>query len=350
MGDPITDDRMTAGAYNGGGPPEDARPSEGIPARPLGPGVFADDLMAEAVRKILRFQFDVMLAHEEGSRNGKNIDDLHDMRVATRRMRAAFRLFGSYFQPKAIRQFEKDLRGTGRTLGAVRDLDVFKKKVELYAGSLPEERRHGLNPVLGRWRKDRKRARQELHDYLDSKRYRRFVEKFGEFLYTPGAGVDAVKPGDPAPHQVRHVLTSGVWRLYETIWAYEVVLEGAPVATMHALRIDCKFLRYALEFFQEVLGPGAAGVIADVIAVQDHLGDLQDAVVASQVLNDFMADWHKQAVKAGRSDVEEVKEIQAYLAYRSEEAKSLVAKFPEQWPRLDSVDFRRRLAEALATL
>ena len=72
--------------------------------------------MAEAVRKILSSQFQVMVDSEAGSRKGKNIDAVHDMRVATRRMRAAFRLFGSYFRPAAIAGFQKDLRKIGRAL------------------------------------------------------------------------------------------------------------------------------------------------------------------------------------------------------------------------------------------
>ena len=94
------------------------------------PGVRADDTMAEAADKILLFQLRRMIEHEPGTRKGEDIEELHDMRVATRRMRAALRLFEAFLDPEALRPFLKTLRRTGRTLGAVRDLDVFWEKTE----------------------------------------------------------------------------------------------------------------------------------------------------------------------------------------------------------------------------
>lgn len=66
------------------------------------PGVLPDDPMSEAGRKVLRFHFGRMLEHEPGTRLGDDIEELHDMRVATRRMRSAFRVFTSYFDRDAL--------------------------------------------------------------------------------------------------------------------------------------------------------------------------------------------------------------------------------------------------------
>ena len=158
----------------------------------------ANEPMAEAVRKILHSQFQVMVDSEAGSRKGKDIDAVHDMRVATRRMRAAFRLFGSYFRPKAIAGFQKDLRKTGRALGAVRDLDVFNREAQIYLETLPEDRKAGLDPLFGQWERERGQARKALIEFLDSKRYRRFAADFSVFLTTRGrgSGVCAAGIGD----------------------------------------------------------------------------------------------------------------------------------------------------------
>ena len=88
------------------------------------PGVQPDDLLAEAGRKVLRYHFTAMLRHEAGTRLGEDSEALHDMRVATRRMRAAFEVFGEVFRPKVLKTHVKRLRTAGRTLGRVRDLDV----------------------------------------------------------------------------------------------------------------------------------------------------------------------------------------------------------------------------------
>ena len=79
-------------------------------------GVKPDDAMAEAGRKVLQFHFAHMLSHERGTRLGDDIEELHDMRVATRRMRAAFEVFGPFFRLKAIKPHLKGLRVAGRAL------------------------------------------------------------------------------------------------------------------------------------------------------------------------------------------------------------------------------------------
>jgi hypothetical protein len=61
------------------------------------PGVLADDVLSEAGRKVLAYHFNQMLLHEEGTRLGVDIEELHDMRVATRRMRAAFEVFADAY-------------------------------------------------------------------------------------------------------------------------------------------------------------------------------------------------------------------------------------------------------------
>lgn len=321
------------------------------PARSLEtPGILPGDPMAEAVRKILRVQFDVMVANEAGSREGADIESVHDMRVATRRMRAAFRLFGSYFQAKAIGSFQKDLRKTGRTLGAVRDLDVFNRDAQKYLKKLDEQRRHELDPLLDHWYDQREKERQKLIAYLNSGRYRRFKNKFGRFLMSPGEGVDPISMEGVDRYQVRHVLSSCVWQLYETVRAYETVLDDASVSTLHRLRIDCKRLRYTLEFFQEVLGPDTAQLIKDVVAVQDHLGDLQDAHVASQLLTDFLKSRGQAGPSSGHPPHQDLSGIAAYLAYRQDEAAHLIATFPQDWPTINSLNFRRRLAATLLAL
>ncbi len=319
-------------------------------AKAADPGIRVDDHMAEATRKILHAQFEVMAANEAGSRLGDDIEHVHNMRVATRRMRAAFDQFEGYFQRKAIKRFRKDLRKTGQTLGAVRDLDVFNREAQRYLKGLEKAQRDSLDPLLAHWQTQREEARQVLIAYLDSERYRRFVDEFGKFLQAAGAGVEPVAADEVGRYQVRHALSSTIWQLYETVRAYETVLADAPMTTLHALRIDCKQLRYTLEFFREVLGPETGQVIKDIVHIQDHLGDLQDAVVAQILLGDLLADWRRQGKKDDGLSGADIQGVEAYLAYRREEAERLIRTFPQEWPLLNSQDFRERLAATLEVL
>ncbi len=313
-------------------------------------GIRPDDPMAEAVRKIMYRQYQTMLANEAGCRSGGNIDAVHDMRVATRRLRVAFRLFGGYYRRGVIRGLEQDLRKTGRTLGAARDLDVFNKTARLYLRALPKPQRSDLDPLLANWKRSRQVANRELIQYFDSARYRRFIDELGEFLTTPGAGVAAGSTDPAAPVQVRYVLGSTLWQRYEVVRAYEVALASPPPSTLHALRIECKYLRYTLEFFQEVLGPGAAPLIRQVIAVQDHLGEIQDAEVASRLLAEYLARAYREQAAVSTADAVDLGGVSRYLAQRRDHSRKMIVSFPQAWKQIDSAKFRRRLAMVVASL
>jgi CHAD domain-containing protein len=77
---------------------------------------------------------------------------------------------------------------------------------------------------------------------------------------------------------------------WHVVRAYEAVLDNAPIELLHTLRIDCKRLRYAFEFTAEVLPPEVRRIIPEVVAMQDHLGALHDAIVAAHRLDRMMAE------------------------------------------------------------
>jgi len=326
--------------------PEEAKPwVESLP-RLKRPGVLSDDPMSEAGRKVLRFHFGRMLEHEPGTRLGEDIEELHDMRVATRRMRSAFRVFVTYFDPDGLRPFLKGLRRTGRALGSVRDLDVFMEKAQRYLAELPEDEHADLDPLLETWREQREAARTNMLAYLDGKRYQRFVQEFGQFLVTEGAGALPPPADKPVPRQVCRAVPVLLYTRYEVVRNYEPVIENAPLETLHALRIDCKRFRYALEFFREVLGSEAEDVIKDVVTVQDHLGDLHDADVACRLLIEFLDQWSRQE----RRERINISGVTCYLVAKQNELRVLVDSFSETWHHFNRPEMRRRLALAVSVL
>ena len=342
-------------------PPETEKPPAlKVTTLPDKPGLKADDSMAEAARKTFLFHFQRMVCHEPGTRLGEDIEELHDMRVATRRMRAALRVFGDYLDLEQIKPFAKGLRRTGRTLGAVRDLDVFWEKTQRYLDTLPPSRQGDLDPLRVVWEAEREGTRERMLVYLDSDRYARFKERFGEFLQTPGAGALPMlsEKGEPQPHRLRHVAPVAVYQRLAAVRAYDEWVTGldVPLERLHQLRIASKGLRYTLEFFQEVLGPEAKTSINEIKGLQDHLGDLQDAVVASNLLRDFLTwgTWgHAQVRGKGVSLPTETivaPGVAAYLVARQIELQRLLDAFPQTWVRIQNPEFGQLVAAALAAL
>jgi CHAD domain-containing protein len=310
------------------------------------PGVRVDEPLVEAGRRILRFHCERMLANEEGTREGKDIEALHHMRVATRRQRAAFRVVAPYFRRKVVRDFQDELRTAAGYLGAVRDLDVLIDAAEGYQSSLGAEAAGTLEPLLDEWRGKRSAARDELLAYLGGEGYQEFKDRYGEFLSSAGAGVKDAAPDDlPEPRLVRHILPAEIWSHYSRVRAYDTVLGWASIETLHALRIEAKRLRYLLESFGEVLGPGVAAIVEDVVALQDHTGELHDADVTIGLLRHFL--MHSPHASADPAVATAVK---GYLRSREARLRALQRGIKRPWWRVAGARFRSILARAVADL
>ena len=309
---------------------------------PKSPGVLADDHIAEAGRKVLRFHLARMVAREAGTRAGTDAEELHAMRVATRRQRAAWRVFGDAFDPKRTARHRKRLRFVAADLGAVRDLDVLIESIEAYQGQQPEAEAAALEPLVRSWRVRREAARAVLVRELDGERYGRWLDGYLAFVQAEGQGVHAVGPTEP--HRVRDTMPSKVWSAYQSLRAYEPVMRWADVTTLHDLRIAAKWLRYTLEFVREALGRDAGPVIEKVVALQDHLGWLHDADVAAGLARGFLVEH------AGDLTEVESAAIGRYLVDRERSLAKLRRTVGTPWRGVSSLAFRRALGRLVAGL
>lgn len=297
--------------------------------------------MAELCRSVWRQQLAVMVMNEAGVRLSDDIEYVHDMRVATRRARAAARLYADFFQRKAIRSFGKRLRTTGRLLGAVRDLDVALARMDAHQREGAGEDDDGLRRVGEEWRKRRAQAHSALLEWLDSRKYRRFIAEFADFCQTAGSGVKsfASKRGKaPKSHQVRHVIPSMLMSRYEAVRAFEMIFETGehvPVETLHALRIECKYLRYHLEFASALLGAEGGELIETLRQLQEHLGQLNDAAVS----NVMLADWTPDSAH-----------VERYRAAQTSAIHELSTLLPLDLAAFLSPETRRKFALALARI
>ena len=309
---------------------------------PKSPGVMGDDHLAEAGRKVLRFHLARMIAREPGTRAGKDSEELHAMRVATRRQRAAWRVFGEAFDPRRTAKHRRRLREVAADLGGVRDLDVLIQAGEAYRDSQPESEAAAFDRLIEGWRARRETARAVLIRELDSDKHRRWVEAYLLFVQADGQG--ALPVGPTQPHRVRDTMPSRIWAAYENVRAYEPVLRWADVTTLHDLRISAKWLRYTLEFVREALGRDAGPVIEKVVALQDHLGWLHDADVAASLARQFLVEH------AGDLSELESAAIGRYLVDRERELARLRRTVGGPWRGVSSLAFRRALGRLVAGL
>jgi CHAD domain-containing protein len=251
-------------------------------------------------------------AHEPGARSGRDPEDLHQMRVAVRQLRAILRASRALFDAKAVERLRSELDWLGAKLGLVRDLDVLHAYLHPRLAALEGAEHRAGQRVLRRLGGDRARARAGLNEALDSPRYPRTLEQLETFLSRPPASTSDVSLPDVAATEWK--------RLRKAVQK----LPGRPSTDeLHAVRIKVKRARYAAELARVAAGARGKRFIHQAKKLQDILGDLQDAVVIEQYLHDAI------------DRTEPAQAVQKHLVKRQRKRrKKARAAFFEEWPKL----------------
>ena len=300
--------------------------------------LLAADPMAEAGRKIVAGQIRRMRRHEAGSRSGADIESVHQMRVAIRRMRSLFKLIGAHYRRKSLAKYERGLRELARALGAIRDLDVLILDLQAFQASLPPAAQDDLTQVISILDDRRKSYRAKLNKRFDSKPYARFLRQLRRLAKRTGRSARRVKRSE-TPHQVRHVLPPLLHERLARVKAYDAALPAADDQTLHDLRVECKQLRYALEFFQPLLGRSASHFLDQVKAMQEILGRINDIAVFTEAVQRL------QDLTPEQSAV-----LERYRAARNDDLVGLRAQFYDAWARFKLRKTQRQFSDSLLIL
>lgn len=308
--------------------------------------VLPDDTLEAAGHKVLRRLFMEMARHQPGLSQGDHPASVHDMRVAVRRMRAAFELFEQAFPRKSVKVYGRFLKDLGSLLGSVRDAEVILGNAQAYLETLPEGQRAGFQPLPDFFRARRDAGLQPLLGFLAESRTLAFVTEFPVFL----SETKSKSPQAGKPSRVSDVAPLLILERLSEVRSFDGHIERLSTGQLHALRGDIKRLRYALEFFQEPLGPQSALLIADLKNVQTHLGQLNDAGLAAQAIQGFIDDWNARQAQLPAAAKSSSVPFLPYLTQILARLDGLVQTFPQAWAQFNTVDFRRRLGRAIARL
>lgn len=291
-----------------------------------------DIALAEAGRRTLYFELQKLVQLEPDVRAG-DIEGVHQMRVATRRLRNALRVFGPYLPPDYLESYPRRIRKTARRLGAVRDLDVFLH------GMANDPDAKSIYPVLKPiFSKQRFMAREDLMEWLDNPTYDEFILAYHALLKKTIASPP--NNHQPLAYRLDQVAPRLIYTNLETIRGYDHMQSTADIETLHALRIDFKHFRYTLEYFSSALGAEVKEVITEVKAMQEYLGQLNDESVAAKLL------------RTGESEVPKAHLAEAifYRQQREQRLQELVVRFPPVWQQFERNEVRHKLALAIAVL
>lgn len=125
-------------------------------------------------------------AHSAGVLDMEDLERLHDMRVATRRLRAALEVFAPCFPRKRRRKALKRVEKLADALGERRDRDVAVETLEALAGEVAEADRQGLEALLARLREERRQANEALAPHVAAKRLKKLRRRLRKLAEAAG--------------------------------------------------------------------------------------------------------------------------------------------------------------------
>lgn len=295
----------------------------------FGPGEVEDSMsVGEVAFAVMGGQFEKFLAHEPGTRLGEDPEELHDMRVASRRLRAAMKIFEDAL-PARSRALQDELKHFAGVLGEVRDLDVQLEQLRGWIHSAEPEDREALGTLVSVLENRRVKARKKMLRSLDSKRYERFVDSFERFLRR-GPHSRSNAANEPvlaaAPDIIRR-------RYRKVRKAGDAIGKKSSAEEYHELRKRGKRFRYALEFLSGVYGKPADKLIGQMKDLQDVLGDHQDAVVAVEHLRELS--------ESGELSQRAVFTMGGISRRYQDQARELRARFPKVYDGLKGKGWKK---------
>lgn len=226
--------------------------------------------VADAARKAIAFGAEALLRNQAAAESGE-VEPLHQLRVATRRLRASVELFSTFIYASQLKIFRRDLPWLGSEAGSVRECDVTAALIAARASKIDPDLKYAIAPIVAALETRRRLEFAKLCELLESRRYRSLLVKLSNpAIKKAGAdrrlGIAAAQLIRPATHSASR---------------FGKRLAGdAPALVFHKLRVRLKRLRYELEMMAPLGAKRQKKTLRRLESLQEHLGLYHDVTVA----------------------------------------------------------------------
>lgn len=286
-------------------------------------GVTAQTLLEAAAPALLQAKSEPLFELEAAAAGGADMDAVHDMRVASRRLREAMRLLAPVYPSSRFKAWYRRVRRITRALGPVRDSDVFIDYFSRLLGELSEEGRRCVVFMIGYRMGQREHELEGLNSELAKLDLADSRQSFSVMARSVGGSAGAKRPLADFAH------AAIAERAAQVFGAQPLALDQENVVDQHALRIHYKRLRYAVEAFASCYGEDFDELHETLTAFQDALGDLHDVHVFMDMV--VSPDRVEAATRAGAS-MDGIDELERVLAGRAQEQFDRFARLADERP------------------
>lgn len=267
---------------------------------------------SDAAVKALKAQARALRKHAPAAAR-EDADGIHDVRVASRRLRAALAEHGALFKKSRVKCVSRNARRVTAVLGKPRELDVTVVLLESLRPAFHGPPRYAINHALRTLRAQRSAQSHAIRQTAE------FVQS-GEFRKSLR---DLYKGKPRLRCHLQDAVTSTVHRFDTVVAAYEIWREAQSDALLHELRIAFKKLRYTCEVHRGIYGARMSELITRLREVQEGLGEWHDYIVLREYLAQALPTAPPRAVEGMPLFLRLVNaRISAMLALFSEQAES----------------------------
>lgn len=308
------------------------------------------DLIGSYGAAILLKHLAALRQEAAGVRRAEDIECIHRMRVASRRLRATLPLFADCFPRKQVRQWLEQIKGITRALGAARDTDVKLDKLKAIEAQLTIPRpRPGLRRLILRITQERQALQSAVDAALDKLDKVDFYTQMETALLAMQLELPV---GTPYSHRLFERSQAVIGERLTELLAFEPYVDRPECITeLHAMRIAAKQLRYTLEAFTPLYPAEFQRYVQAVKQIQELLGDIHDSDVWAGYLPQFIQD-ERQRTLAYYGHTRPFNPLLAGLEYFQEnqrlEREQHYQEFQKRWSQWKSQALWDQLRQTIA--
>ncbi|HEX7996926.1 MAG TPA: CHAD domain-containing protein [Pyrinomonadaceae bacterium] len=320
-------------------------------------GLNCEGSAAAEIKRVLQARLEEMCGFRAQALDWSDPEGVHDMRVASRRLRSTLRDFKPYLRARKLAAVADELKQVADALGAVRDEDVAIMALEELQREAPEALAAGVAELVNERRAELAKARAALRRAITEERLAELQAEFRDDVER------AIEPRTrrrkkmgSAPELVfreagREIIVA---RLAELRELSKSLYRPFSVEALHEMRIAAKRLRYAMELFAVCRGEALNGYAAEVAELQTSLGELHDSDVWLEGFGRMLLEFQKQEERAASNAAAIAAGVQARRAaavwLMRHFAKARMKHYSNalvRWHEWETNDFFARLVESL---
>jgi len=290
--------------------------------------------------------FDTLEKQIAGVIENEDIEYIHQMRVASRRIRAAMPLFRDCFPKKKYKKWLRKVKEITRLLGDARDLDVQIALMQRFK-SLDEANAESF--IVNRLLKSHKTRRAEIQP--DIVRVLKKLQDSGDLREIQEFFRCATKDLKTRPYAPASVLEKSHWniayRIDDLLAMEQYVYQENEIVKHHEMRIRAKWLRYTMETFSQLYESKLTEEIEIMKRQQDVLGEMHDCDVITEYAEDFIRKAkRKNAFNRINNQGAYLKQsFASFLEYLKEQRRTHYSSFVNQWENNKKSGFFEKLKE-----